>query len=389
VYCSGAIESFPKAREAFCNLFDVPISVAHLRTLSNEVGQELQQQRDKKTDDYLSKPIPAHRSTQPSTQIPLAVVSVDGGRIQTRNENGPRGVHNPHWRETKNAVFLRMSSVSLSGDPCPELPSCFVSRDFMSALLDDVGKETTDGADTEPSVKSDFTSWRPEVRYRTCLSSMSDSKRFGQMMEAEADSRGFYMAEKKAFVSDGLGYNWMIHQRHFSCFTPILDFIHAVEHIYRAAKAIYECPDERWKAYTGWANQTWQGHVAEVIASLRVHQASLGVVQDDMEETHPCVVLAAEIRYLENNSSRMNYPAYRAEGLPITSAHMESYVKEVGKRVKASDKFWNDGASAEFILCLKAAMLSDGDRLRQQMRNRPGWPFHPNTRRDRDLSLVG
>ena len=34
------------------------------------------------------------------------------------------------------------------------------------------------------------------------------------------------------------------------------------------------------------------------------------------------------LRYLTNNRSRMNYPAYSCAGLPVTSALMESMVKE-------------------------------------------------------------
>jgi hypothetical protein len=43
----------------------------------------------------------------------------------------------------------------------------------------------------------------------------------------------------------------------------------------------------------------------------------------------------------------MDYPRYRREGLPLNSAHMESLVKEIGYRVKGTEKFWNDGQSAE------------------------------------------
>ena len=59
---------------------------------------------------------------------------------------------------------------------------------------------------------------------------------------------------------------------------------------------------------------------------------------------------ADAVGYFQNNVSRMNYPAYRQQGLPTTSAHMESFVKEMNARVKGTEKFWNDGASGEAIL---------------------------------------
>lgn len=58
------------------------------------------------------------------------------------------------------------------------------------------------------------------------------------MMAAEADSRGFYCAEKQSFVADGLPYNSTIQERQFPTFTPIVDFVHVVEHLYDAAKAV-------------------------------------------------------------------------------------------------------------------------------------------------------
>ena len=36
--------------------------------------------------------------------------SVDGGRMRTREPAQGRGVHEPHWRETKNAAFHRMQT---------------------------------------------------------------------------------------------------------------------------------------------------------------------------------------------------------------------------------------------------------------------------------------
>jgi len=49
--------------------------------------------------------------------------------------------------------------------------------------------------------------------------------------------------------------------------------------------------------------------------------------------------------------------------LPVTSSLAESLVKQMNKRVKGTEKFWNDGASGEAILQLRAAVISDDARL--------------------------
>jgi len=64
---------------------------------------------------------------------------------------------------------------------------------------------------------------------------------------------------------------------------------------------------------------------------------------------------------VSNNEKRMNYPHYRRLGLPISSAAVESTIKQVNRRVKGSEKFWASGG-AEAMLQLRAAYLSEDDR---------------------------
>ena len=71
----------------------------------------------------------------------------------------------------------------------------------------------------------------------------------------------------------------------------------------------------------------------------------------------------------------MDYPGYRRSGLPVTSSLAESLVKQVSKRVKGTEKFWNGGPSGEAILQVRAAVISDGERLQKWMYDRPISPF--------------
>lgn len=359
-----------------------------------KIGSEMVAQRDARTEAYFRQPLPRQHA-QPKTAICLACVSVDGGRMQTRDEGGGNGVHHPHWRENKNALFLRMKSGCFADDPHPDLPACYANRERMKKLLSGVGEEQTPvvaaeevASFTDVAKEHVANDWRPERLFRTCLSSLEDSGAFGRMMEAEADGRGFYHAAKKAFVSDGLPYNWAIQKRHFRDFTPILDFVHAVEHLYEAAGSVHDDAQQRWNGYLRWARDCWSGNVLQVIAELCEHQRHLGLPPKDCEKTDPRKVLADAIGYLQNNVSRMDYPAYRRQGLPTTSAYMESLVKEVNARVKGTEKFWNDGASGEAILQIRAAALCEDDRLSNFLQNRPGHPFHPNAPRHLPLTTA-
>ena len=68
------------------------------------------------------------------------------------------------------------------------------------------------------------------------LASIAESKFFGKQMEREAKRRRFFEAVAKAFLGDGLPWNWSIWKKYFSDFTPILDFIHVLSYLFLAAK---------------------------------------------------------------------------------------------------------------------------------------------------------
>ena len=76
----------------------------------------------------------------------------------------------------------------------------------------------------------------------------------------------------------------------------------------------------------------------------------------------PQSIVQATLRYIRNNSDRMNYPEYRRQGLPITTSMIESTVKQINIRVKGTEKFWSE-EGAEALLQLRADILSEFDTL--------------------------
>ena len=101
----------------------------------------------------------------------------------------------------------------------------------------------------------------------------------------------------------------------------------------------------------------------------------------------PRSIVQTTVTYLENNQSRMDYPAYRRQGLPVSSSMIESLIKEMNFRVKGTEKFWNRPDGAENILQIRAAALCDDDRLSQWIINRPGSYFYrSSTRRECPLA---
>lgn len=95
-----------------------------------------------------------------------------------------------------------------------------------------------------------------------------------------------------------------------------------------------------------------------------------------VEDRHDPRRLVSEARtYLRNNQTRMDYPRYRRNGLPTTSSLVESLVGEVNARVKSTQKHWNRSDGAGSILQLRAAVLSQDDRLPRFFTEWPGCSF--------------
>jgi hypothetical protein len=157
----------------------------------------------------------------------------------------------------------------------------------------------------------------------------------------------------------------------------IADFIHVLCYLFRAAWAVGSDEAERWRQFEVWMRACWQGQVAKVLAELQAWQERLGRAPPggELAAEEPRQVLEEVIGYLRNNQSRMDYPRYRREGLPVTSSLVESLVGEFNARVKGRDKYWNRCEGAEAILQVRAAALSEDERLGRYFAERPGNPY--------------
>ncbi len=366
-------------------MIDLSISPRTVNATTLRIGEELQANRDREADEHRQRPVTAP-PREADLPVPIACVEIDGGRMQTRAPGQGPGVHDAHWRETKCAGFFRMANKRFSCDPQPTLPACFCSAKQLQTLFAGL-EELSEHDPPDDDEKPDF-SWRPTSRFRTCISSLCDSDRFGELMSAEAEKRGFYSADRKVFLGDGLGYNWTIQQEHFPDFVPILDFIHPIERLHETSRALWDDKQEAWDHCQKWIELCWCGDVQEVIGLLEAEQLEHGLPQEDSPENDPARILAETIGYLKNHAERMDYPTYRMAGLPITSCLIESQIKEMNHRVKGSEKFWNDGVEGEAILQVRAALISDDDRLTCHIANRPGSVYDRPTRRTKQAALA-
>ena len=382
IFAAAETRSFQRAVVVMKHVGDQPVSAKTVERVVHDVGGELAERRDAdpKTADAL-----AQRPEQPPD---LAVVECDGGRIRTREPGHGPGMHRTTegWRETKNACLIRGRRQTFNDDPQPEPPACFCDLQHVAKIAE---TEALSVAAPRPASSPEVmvpersdrlpllgdADWRPKRLVRTVLSSLACSKDFGKQMAREAKRRRFFEAAARAFLGDGLPWNWSIWKHHFPDFTAILDFIHVLSYLFLAAKAVHPDADDAWSQYLVWMRGCWQGEVAQVLEELRLWRAKLGEPPKEAPDHDPRQIVARTVTYLENNQTRMNYPAYRRQGLPVTTAWMESLVKELNYRVKGTEMFWNDPEGAEANLQVRAAALCDDERLVKHLRTRPGHPF--------------
>ena len=109
-----------------------------------------------------------------------------------------------------------------------------------------------------------------------------------------------------------------------------------------------------------------------MLVEFKRHQKRIGLPLEKASKDDPREELRLAIGYLENNVGRMKDDEYRCKGLPVTTAWMESLVKEINYRVKGTETFWNNPEGAEAILQIRAAALSEDDRLINFLTNRLG-----------------
>lgn len=373
--------SFQRAAIVIEHVAGQGVSAKTIERVVHDVGRELAERRDAnpKTDDALAK--------RPESPPELAVVECDGGRIRTREPGRGPGVHRTTegWRESKNACLIRASRTVWDHDPQPEPPASFRDPQHVARIaqtqalsvaaaqgVSTAGTATPTGPDPDPFPTAD---WRPVRLVRTVLGSVACSKDFGQQMTREANRRRFGEARAKVFLGDGLAWNWSIWKSHFADYTPILDFIHVLSYLFLAAKAVHHQTEDTWDQYLVWMRAAWRGETEQILDELRAWQAKQGPAPPEAPDHDPRVILATTLTYLGNNQGRMKYPAYRQAGLPVTTAWMESLVKEMNYRVKGTEMFWNDPEGAEAILQVRAASLSDDERLVSHLSSRPGCPF--------------
>ena len=389
VHLGTKLGSFDSAADSISETLEIDLKTKRVERFTKRIGWERVAERDLSVAEWESLPLMQKLAAPPGVKAPAVVcVSCDGGRLQRCDLPDEA---KSHWCETKVGILLELEANPHDVDPCPEVPTKFLDLAEMEKVTREIKRSVPRGkpferAEPDPSSNADPASGTPPespaepgpdpqdavararkeivaeppvVAAREVVASLAAAETFGQHLAAAAWNLGFCGALLKAFVADGSSTNWGIWRRHFQHleFVPILDFIHALTYVYSAAMA-GRSRAEGAPVYARWITWVWEGAVVRVIAELAARAVELGSPPPHAGDADPRQVVAETLTYLTNQQSRMNYPAYRIAGLPVTSSHVESTVKQINQRVKGSEKFWTE-AGGESLIQLRADQLSD------------------------------
>jgi hypothetical protein len=318
------LHSFDQAALALNEDWNTHLDGKQVQRWAEALGEVVRMSRDAEVRAYEQGQHPRGPANAPG----LLVIGMDGGRVQTREKHGENG---SRWREDKVGTLTSYQP----GDGTAE--------------------------------------HRPQPLLTSYVATMGATEPFGRLLRVEAERRGLRQAPTVLVMGDG--GNWIdpLSERERLHDQRIVDYYHAVEHLYDAARAALGRESAQ---VTRLAEQLkdalWDGQVEQVIATLQGHAERLGPPQDGDDAEHPRRVLANSVGYFQTHRRHMDYPTYRRQGWPIGSGVTESAVKQFNKRVKGTEQFWSV-PGVETILSLRALWLSQDDRWRRYRDTRPAY----------------
>ena len=177
--------------------------------------------------------------------------------------------------------------------------------------------------------------WVVHSKNHSYFSRMMEASQFRRLALVETHVRGIEKADLVAAVTDGA--EWEQGFIDFHCASvpqvvKILDFPHAAERVNQVGQAVLGEGSEPAKNWLG-----------ERLHQLK-HDGPSALLSElaDLKNQKPSLeVLQKNQAYLEKREEHMQYPRYRAQGLPIGSGAMESGNKVVVEaRLKGAGMHW-------------------------------------------------
>jgi hypothetical protein len=165
-----------------------------------------------------------------------------------------------------------------------------------------------------------------------------------------AHRAGHHFAKEVVFLADGQGYNWTIAASQFPEALQIVDFQHAVSHLFSVAHAFF---GEGSTAVLPWVEARQEELLQDQVAAVDRAIAELTPTRVEQRQLQ-----ARERGYFATNAERMRYGTFRRHGYQIATGVMEAGCKQVvHQRLDQVGMHWRQETGEAFV-ALRAAILS-------------------------------
>jgi hypothetical protein len=238
--------------------------------------------------------------------------------------------------------------------PPPPPGPAKLALEVDGAMVPLVGGEWTEvktlviGTISEPLLEDG--EWVVHCQGLSYFSRNSEAERFGEQALGEVHRRGVERAQTVAAITDGAEWEQGFIDLHRADAVRILDFPHAAQRLPLIAQAV---GDSDPAAASRWVTERAQQLKEEGPAPLLAELAQLA-------RRHPeAAGLGEHQSYLQKRQAHMQYPEYRARGLPLGSGAVESGNKLVVQaRLKGAGMHWAR-AHVDPMLALRNVVCSD------------------------------
>ena len=282
---AGQMECYGRCEEMVEKFTTVKVNPSQVYRVTDYVSESL------KAEDGKSE-----RSLPPIRKEDVLYVELDGSMVCTRNKDS--------WKEIKLARLFKGSD-------------CLNPNTSYSCLSDS--------------------------QY---VGHFGTSVDFGEKLSGVIDSYGD-LRNRLVFVTDGAAWirEWIADHYPLSC--SVLDFFHAMEHLYEFAEKAFPCTSEAKQA---WCDCQKKLLLASEVETVLSNIGSTCAKEEDKQKL---------ITYYENNKKRMRYKQYRNIGCGIIgSGAIESAHRTViQKRMKLSGQRWST-KGVENMLRLRVIVMN-------------------------------
>jgi hypothetical protein len=201
------------------------------------------------------------------------------------------------------------------------------------------------------------TSGRGKLSRKEYFASLEAAEGFGEALWRRAEGWGVQQVRRVVVMGDGAGWIWKLSELHFPGAVEIVDFYHAVEHLWEVGEALW---GDRHRSL---ATRSWVRHYRKRLKQGRVDLV-LGAVERRAAQRRgrlppeSAKTVRRNLEYFRRNAGRMRYGRFRQMGLPIGTGVVEGSCKYVVQsRFKRPGSRWSH-YGLKTMLALKLMRLN-------------------------------